>query len=99
MIATSDSILPTSDGHHDRLDIAFIRRAIREDWEIVQVEWLKQLAPRLVKMCATTEDPRAAAALFKALHDVRTKAVSMAVERAAAEAGGTNVQVNVQQNT
>lgn len=34
MIAEQANILPTSDGHHDRADLAMLRRAIRRRWPI-----------------------------------------------------------------
>lgn len=66
-MSDTTSILPTSDGHHDRMDLGMIRRAIREGWDI-KPEWKKTLPTRMARIVADPDSKnREAIGAFQAL--------------------------------
>jgi hypothetical protein len=46
-------LLPTSDGHHNRADLAMIERAVRHGWKI-PLEWTDKLPEVAARIAADT---------------------------------------------
>jgi hypothetical protein len=66
-MSSDGPILPSGDGHHERADLALIRRAAREGWDI-DPEWKKKLPARMARIVADPNSKnREAIGAFQAL--------------------------------